>query len=151
MDTKFWISSQMTCHHLATLESELQLAMNGVNKLLLINYFALNYSKVLKCISSFTRYSSIPSAMYFNSSYGSYMKIKHLFLITIFIWCFVLATSPTIELTSNLIFTVHGVKEVLLPLNDSKAVEIDFINPKILKNCTISLCKVILSATFTKN
>ena len=111
---------------LATLESELQLAINKAKseyEQSLINSFAQNNnSKIYRYISNLTGHSSIPSTIYLNSRSGSCDTDKaQLFNIYFHsVYCANASHSPSIfEMTSSspslttLDFTVNEIMELL--------------------------------------
>ena len=141
---------------LTTAEAHLQLRMSNAKmdyESALINNFAFsNNSKIFNYVSSLSKNNQSPTAMYYNGHCSSDSFEKAQMFNKYFYSVFTRTSSPYRTIFENskpdkLLRTINihytEVFEALVSLDSSKAMGIDRISPKILKNCATSLCEPI--------
>ena len=141
---------------LTTAEAHLHVRMSNAKmdyESALINNFAFsNNSKIFNYVSSLSKNNQLPNTMYYNGHCSSNSFEKAQMFNKYFYSVFTRTSSPYRTIFENskpykLLHTINihyaEVFEALVSLDSSKAMGIDRISPKILKNCATSLCESI--------
>ena len=115
---------------------------------LIQNYSRSNTSKIFHYIKSISNQDVLPPVMYLDSTYASSDQDKaNLFNKFFFSVYSQMTTQPSLaghphsnSSLSSINITISDVFDALSSLDPSKAMGIDCIGPKVLKNCATALC-----------